>query len=137
MRYHLVVYYKSLSSSQSYVDIIISKDDVPSSDSTRAVTANSKRDGVREVDELVYAARPNDDHSFPHVHRAEQVNFVLKAKSGMFVEDEAVLLEPGDFHRVPGMAVHWAKVEGASTGRDFWRRDFRRSFAGGLRRPPP
>ncbi len=60
---------------------------------------------------MVYARRPDGYHSAPHVHPAEQLNFVLEGSVWLFVEDEAALLEPGDFHRVPGMAVHWAKVE--------------------------
>lgn len=47
----------------------------------------------------------------PHVHTAEQLNYILEGKVWWFVEDEAFLLTPGDFHRVPANAVHWAKVE--------------------------
>ncbi|WP_411968898.1 cupin domain-containing protein [Haloferax sp. YSSS75] len=60
---------------------------------------------------MVYAERPADYHSTPHVHDAEQFNYVLEGKIWIFVEDEADLLEPGDFSRVPRMAVHWSKVE--------------------------
>lgn len=60
---------------------------------------------------MMYAERPDDYHSTPHVHDSEQLNYVLKGKIWIFVEDEAMLLEPGDFSRVPKMAVHWSKVE--------------------------
>jgi len=60
---------------------------------------------------MVHAVRPDGYHSDPHVHPAEQLNFVLEGSVWLFVGEEAVLLEPGDFHRVPGLAVHWAKVE--------------------------
>lgn len=89
----------------------VNKDDVPAVEygshggdlETRTVYGKSAS--------MVYARRPDGYHSSPHVHPAEQLNFVLEGELWMFVEDEAALLEPGDFHRVPGMAVHWAKVE--------------------------
>lgn len=59
---------------------------------------------------MLYASRPDGYHSTPHVHPAEQFNFVLEGEMWMFVEDEAALLRPGDFHRVPGLAVHWGRV---------------------------
>lgn len=60
---------------------------------------------------MMYAERPEDYHSTPHVHDSEQFNYVLKGKIWIFVEDEAMLMEPGDFSRVPEMAVHWSNVE--------------------------
>jgi quercetin dioxygenase-like cupin family protein len=60
---------------------------------------------------MMYAVRPADYHSTPHVHDAEQFNYVLDGKIWIYVDDEAELLEPGDFSRVPRMAVHWSKVE--------------------------
>lgn len=60
---------------------------------------------------MMYARRPDDYHSTPHVHDSEQLNYVLEGKIWLFLEDRAVLMEPGDFSRVPRMAVHWSRVE--------------------------
>lgn len=60
---------------------------------------------------MVYAVRPQGHRGVPHAHDAEQFNYVQQGKIWIFVEDEAVLLEPGDFNRIPSMAVHWAIVE--------------------------
>lgn len=60
---------------------------------------------------MMYAERPDDYHSTPHVHDSEQLNYVLEGEIWIFVEDEAMLMAPGDFSRVPRMAVHWSKVE--------------------------
>lgn len=59
---------------------------------------------------MLYAKRPDGYHSKPHAHPAEQFNFVLEGEMWLFTPEEAALLEPGDFHRVPGLAVHWGKV---------------------------
>lgn len=60
---------------------------------------------------LMYAVRDQEYHSPPHIHKAEQLNYCLEGKIWMFVEDKAYLMEPGDFSRIPAMAVHWSKVE--------------------------
>lgn len=60
---------------------------------------------------MVYAVRPEGHRGVPHAHDAEQFNYVEQGKIWIFVEDEVVLLEPGDFNRIPSMAVHWAIVE--------------------------
>jgi mannose-6-phosphate isomerase-like protein (cupin superfamily) len=60
---------------------------------------------------MLYAERPDDYHSTPHVHDSEQLNYVLEGSIWIFLEDEAMLLEPGEFSRIPEMAVHWSKVE--------------------------
>lgn len=60
---------------------------------------------------MMYAERPADYHSKPHAHDSEQFNFVIYGKIWIFIEDEAMLLEPGDFNRIPELAVHWSKVE--------------------------
>lgn len=52
-----------------------------------------------------------DYQTAPHVHTAEQINYILEGQVWWFVEDEGFLLSPGDFHRVPSDAVHWAKTE--------------------------
>jgi quercetin dioxygenase-like cupin family protein len=60
---------------------------------------------------MMYAERPADYHSTPHVHDSEQLNYVLDGEIWIFLENEAVLLGPGDFNRVPELEVHWSKVE--------------------------
>lgn len=89
----------------------VSKEDVPAAGFDARGGELETRMVYGKSTSMVYARRPDGYHSSPHVHPAEQLNFVLEGELWMFVEDEAVLLEPGDFHRVPGMAVHWAKVE--------------------------
>lgn len=69
---------------------------------------------------LMYAERQEGYHSTPHSHDAEQMNLCIEGKIWIFYDDgtkidgvdrQAVLMEPGDFSRVPASTVHWALVE--------------------------
>jgi mannose-6-phosphate isomerase-like protein (cupin superfamily) len=57
---------------------------------------------------FVVASRPAGYHGGPHVHDAEQFNYVLDGECWIFVNEEAFLLKPGDFARVPANAIHWS-----------------------------
>lgn len=60
---------------------------------------------------MMYAERPEDYHSKPHAHDSEQFNYIISGEIWIFIEDEAMLLTPGDFNRIPELAIHWSKVE--------------------------
>jgi quercetin dioxygenase-like cupin family protein len=57
---------------------------------------------------LMVARRSAGYHSRPHVHNAEQLNYVAEGEILIYVEGQAFHLRTGDFLRVPRMAVHWA-----------------------------
>ena len=57
---------------------------------------------------LMVARRSAGYHSRPHLHNAEQLNYVAEGEIWIYVEGEAFHLRSGDFLRVPRMAVHWA-----------------------------
>jgi mannose-6-phosphate isomerase-like protein (cupin superfamily) len=86
-------------------------DDIPGTevDEYTGITTAKKAYGKKAA--LGYYERTEDYHSDQHAHISEQYNFMLKGKAWWFVEEKAYLLEPGDIHRVPGNAVHWAKTE--------------------------
>jgi quercetin dioxygenase-like cupin family protein len=67
---------------------------------TRAVHGNAAS--------LMIATRPPGYHSTPHTHDCEQLNWLQAGEVWVFIEDQAFLLKPGDFLRVPAGAVHWA-----------------------------
>ena len=56
---------------------------------------------------MMVAHRPPGYHSRPHVHDAEQLNFVAEGAVWFFVNDRGWHLRQGDFFRVPRGAVHW------------------------------
>lgn len=60
---------------------------------------------------LMFAERPKEYHSKPHVHDSEQLNYLLEGEIWIFIEDDVFLMESGDFSRIPEMAVHWSKVK--------------------------
>lgn len=69
---------------------------------------------------LMYAERQEGYHSTPHSHSAEQLNLCIEGKIWIFVDDntkidgvepKAMLLEPGDFSRIPALSIHWALIE--------------------------
>jgi quercetin dioxygenase-like cupin family protein len=57
---------------------------------------------------LMVAVRAPGYHSNPHVHDAEQINYVTEGEIWVFVKDRAFLVQAGDFFRIPRNAVHWA-----------------------------
>lgn len=56
---------------------------------------------------LIVARRGPDYHSRPHAHPVEQLVYVVDGDITFFVSDGIYELGPGDFLRVPSMAVHW------------------------------
>ena len=54
------------------------------------------------------AVRSPGYHTTPHVHEAEQINYILEGEIWFFVEDEGFLCKKGDFSRIPAGAIHWA-----------------------------
>jgi quercetin dioxygenase-like cupin family protein len=61
-----------------------------------------------EVSNMLVATRAAGYHSKPHVHRSEQLNYVLAGELNIFIDGVCYALKEGDFLRVPSMALHWA-----------------------------
>lgn len=61
---------------------------------------------------MMLATRSPGYHSKPHIHAAEQMNYVLEGQMTVFIEDKAFHLEVGDFLRIPSNTIHWAWVTG-------------------------
>jgi quercetin dioxygenase-like cupin family protein len=61
---------------------------------------------------VIVATRFPGYHSIPHVHDAEQLNYVLEGELYIFVGEDGFLARTGDFFRVPRNAVHWSRVHG-------------------------
>jgi len=57
---------------------------------------------------MMIAVRAPGYHSNPHRHDAEQINYVLDGEVWVFIEDDAFLMQTGDFSRIPRNALHWA-----------------------------
>jgi quercetin dioxygenase-like cupin family protein len=57
---------------------------------------------------MMFATRSAGYHSRPHIHQAEQLNYVIDGEIWVFIGDEAYHVRKGDFLRIPSMAVHWA-----------------------------
>lgn len=62
---------------------------------------------------LLVATRQPGYHSKPHVHDAEQLNYVLEGELFVFVDDDGFLATKGDIFRIPRNAVHWSRVGGS------------------------
>jgi quercetin dioxygenase-like cupin family protein len=61
---------------------------------------------------LMLATREPGYHSKPHLHDAEQLNYVLEGELYVFVESTGFLAKKGDLFRIPRNAVHWSWVRG-------------------------
>ena len=57
---------------------------------------------------MMVAVRAPGYHSNPHRHDAEQLNYMLDGEVWVFVENDAFLMQSGDFSRIPKNALHWA-----------------------------
>ena len=57
---------------------------------------------------LMHAVRAPGYHTTPHLHTAEQINYVLDGEIWFFVENEGFLCKAGDFQRIPSNKIHWA-----------------------------
>jgi len=57
---------------------------------------------------IMVATRAAGYHSRPHIHDAEQINFVTEGEVWVFVNGKGFLAQTGDFFRIPRNAVHWA-----------------------------
>ncbi|WP_329000212.1 cupin domain-containing protein [Kribbella sp. NBC_00709] len=68
--------------------------------STKAVYGNASS--------LLIATRPAGYHSRPHRHDCEQLNWLQSGALWVMIEDRAVLMQAGDFLRVPANARHWS-----------------------------
>jgi len=79
-------------------------------------------DGVGEVTtKVVHGNRMNlmaterlstGYHSKPHVHIAEQINFLVSGASDFYVRDKCFRMHAGDFVRIPSDAFHWSQSTG-------------------------
>jgi mannose-6-phosphate isomerase-like protein (cupin superfamily) len=63
---------------------------------------------------IMVATRQPGYHSKPHLHDAEQLNYVLAGELYVFIGDTGFLVEQGDLFRVPRNAVHWSWVQGTT-----------------------
>jgi quercetin dioxygenase-like cupin family protein len=63
---------------------------------------------------LLIATRQPGYHSKPHLHDAEQLNYVLDGELLVFVESTGFLAKKGDVFRIPRNAIHWSWVQGDS-----------------------
>jgi quercetin dioxygenase-like cupin family protein len=61
---------------------------------------------------LMIATRQPGYHSKPHLHDAEQLNYVLEGELYVFVENTGFLAKKGDVFRIPRNALHWSWVQG-------------------------
>jgi quercetin dioxygenase-like cupin family protein len=61
---------------------------------------------------LMIATRQPGYHSKPHLHDAEQLNYVLEGELYVFVEKASFLAKKGDVFRIPRNAIHWSWVRG-------------------------
>jgi quercetin dioxygenase-like cupin family protein len=61
---------------------------------------------------LMIATRQPGYHSKPHLHDAEQLNYVLEGELYVFVENTGFLAKKGDLFRIPRNAIHWSWVRG-------------------------
>jgi quercetin dioxygenase-like cupin family protein len=61
---------------------------------------------------MIVATRQPGYHSQPHVHDAEQFNYVLAGELYVFIDYDGFLVKEGDLFRVPRNAVHWSWVQG-------------------------
>ncbi len=61
---------------------------------------------------MMLATRSSGYHSKPHIHAAEQLNYVLEGAMTVFIQDRAYHLSTGDFLRIPSNVIHWAWVTG-------------------------
>ncbi len=62
---------------------------------------------------MIVATRQPGYHSKPHLHDAEQLNYVLAGELYVFIDHDGFLVKEGDLFRVPRNAVHWSWVQGA------------------------
>jgi quercetin dioxygenase-like cupin family protein len=61
---------------------------------------------------MIVATREPGYHSKPHLHDAEQLNYVLAGELYVFIDRDGFLAKEGDLFRVPRNAVHWSWVQG-------------------------
>jgi quercetin dioxygenase-like cupin family protein len=61
---------------------------------------------------MIVATRQPGYHSKPHLHDAEQLNYVLAGELYVFIDHVGFLAKEGDLFRVPRNAVHWSWVQG-------------------------
>jgi quercetin dioxygenase-like cupin family protein len=61
---------------------------------------------------MIVATRQPGYHSKPHLHAAEQLNYVLAGELYVFIDRDGFLVKEGDLFRVPRNAVHWSWVQG-------------------------
>jgi mannose-6-phosphate isomerase-like protein (cupin superfamily) len=63
---------------------------------------------------IIVATRRPGYHSKPHLHDAEQLNYVLAGELYVFIDDSGFLVKQGDLFRVPRNAIHWSWVQGTA-----------------------
>lgn len=61
---------------------------------------------------MIVATREPGYHSKPHLHAAEQLNYVLAGELYVFIDRDGFLVKEGDLFRVPRNVVHWSWVQG-------------------------
>lgn len=64
---------------------------------------------------LILAVREPGYHSPPHVHDAEQLNYVATGEIWLFTEDGGFLAKEGDVFRVPAGKIHWSWIRSSES----------------------
>jgi len=57
---------------------------------------------------IMLASRDAGYHTAPHVHDAEQFNYIIEGELWIFVEEHGYRCVKGDIMRVPRNKIHWA-----------------------------
>ena len=63
---------------------------------------------------IMVATRQPQYHSKPHLHDAEQLNYVLEGELYVFVGEGGFLAKKGDVFRIPRNVIHWSWVQGTT-----------------------
>lgn len=57
---------------------------------------------------MMVAHRVPGYHTRPHMHDAEQINYIVSGEIWFFIEERAFRCRAGDFMRIPRNRIHWA-----------------------------
>jgi mannose-6-phosphate isomerase-like protein (cupin superfamily) len=63
---------------------------------------------------LMFASRDPGYHTKPHMHDAEQLNYIVEGELWIFVEEHGYRCVKGDIMRIPRNKIHWAWNRGNS-----------------------
>jgi len=61
---------------------------------------------------IMVTTRSPGYHSRASAHEGDELDYCLAGEMWIFVEETGFLVKPGDFVRIPGGKMHWAKITG-------------------------